>query len=131
MSRAGAVHCLFPPQRTALYGQSVQQRKGQEGVLDTYRQRMTTSSLVVHALKLLVFLPGEPGQLVGRIIQNDPLRRFDGYVNQSATSKKVAHSVFKKGDSAYLSGQCPSLSFLGSVPSDGVNGLLCSHQETC
>ncbi|KAK7896242.1 hypothetical protein WMY93_021567 [Mugilogobius chulae] len=48
--------------------------------------------------------PGEPGQLVGKIIQNDPLRRFDGYVNQSATSKKVAHSVFKKGDSAYLSG---------------------------
>uniref|UniRef100_A0A3B4Z399 Arachidonate--CoA ligase n=1 Tax=Stegastes partitus TaxID=144197 RepID=A0A3B4Z399_9TELE len=48
--------------------------------------------------------PGEPGQLVGRIIQNDPLRRFDGYVNQSATSKKIAHSVFKKGDSAYLSG---------------------------
>uniref|UniRef100_A0A8C4IMP6 Long-chain-fatty-acid--CoA ligase n=1 Tax=Dicentrarchus labrax TaxID=13489 RepID=A0A8C4IMP6_DICLA len=48
--------------------------------------------------------PGEPGQLVGRIIQNDPLRRFDGYVNQSATSKKIASSVFKKGDSAYLSG---------------------------
>ncbi|XP_026864199.2 long-chain fatty acid transport protein 4 isoform X1 [Electrophorus electricus] len=48
--------------------------------------------------------PGEPGQLVGRIIQNDPLRRFDGYVNQSATSKKIAHDVFKKGDSAYLSG---------------------------
>lgn len=47
---------------------------------------------------------GEPGQLVGRIIQNDPLRRFDGYVNQSATNKKVAHDVFKKGDSAYLSG---------------------------
>ncbi|XP_062409847.1 long-chain fatty acid transport protein 4 [Sardina pilchardus] len=48
--------------------------------------------------------PGEPGQLVGRIIQNDPLRRFDGYVSQQATSKKIAHSVFKKGDSAYLSG---------------------------
>uniref|UniRef100_A0A672J5S3 Arachidonate--CoA ligase n=1 Tax=Salarias fasciatus TaxID=181472 RepID=A0A672J5S3_SALFA len=48
--------------------------------------------------------PGEPGQLVGRIIQNDPLRRFDGYVNQTATSKKIARSVFKKGDSAYLSG---------------------------
>lgn len=42
--------------------------------------------------------------MVGRIIQNDPLRRFDGYVNQSATSKKIAHSVFTKGDSAYLSG---------------------------
>ncbi|MBN3278882.1 S27A4 protein, partial [Polyodon spathula] len=48
--------------------------------------------------------PGEPGQLVGRIIQNDPLRRFDGYVNQSATSSKISHDVFKKGDSAYLSG---------------------------
>ncbi|XP_066569227.1 long-chain fatty acid transport protein 4 [Amia ocellicauda] len=48
--------------------------------------------------------PGEPGQLVGRIIQNDPLRRFDGYVNQSATNKKIAQDVFKKGDSAYLSG---------------------------
>ncbi|KAJ8286599.1 hypothetical protein GJAV_G00041000 [Gymnothorax javanicus] len=48
--------------------------------------------------------PGEPGQLVGRIIQSDPLRRFDGYVNQSATNKKVANNVFKKGDSAYLSG---------------------------
>lgn len=42
---------------------------------------------------------------MGRIIQNDPLRRFDGYVNQSATSKKIANDVFKKGDFAYLSGQ--------------------------
>lgn len=42
---------------------------------------------------------------MGRIIQNDPLRRFDGYVNQTATNKKIAHDVFKKGDSAYLSGE--------------------------
>ncbi|KPP64174.1 Long-chain fatty acid transport protein 4-like [Scleropages formosus] len=48
--------------------------------------------------------PGEPGQLVGRIVQSDPLRRFDGYVNQTATNKKISHDVFKKGDSAYLSG---------------------------
>ncbi|XP_072908912.1 long-chain fatty acid transport protein 4 [Hemitrygon akajei] len=48
--------------------------------------------------------PGEPGQLVGRIVQSDPLRRFDGYVNDSATSKKIARDVFKKGDMAYLSG---------------------------
>uniref|UniRef100_A0A4W3GIR2 Arachidonate--CoA ligase n=1 Tax=Callorhinchus milii TaxID=7868 RepID=A0A4W3GIR2_CALMI len=48
--------------------------------------------------------PGEPGQLVGRIVQNDPLRRFDGYINETATSKKIAHDVFKKGDMAYLSG---------------------------
>ncbi|XP_011949726.1 PREDICTED: long-chain fatty acid transport protein 1 isoform X2 [Cercocebus atys] len=47
---------------------------------------------------------GEPGLLVGQINQQDPLRRFDGYVSESATSKKIAHSVFSKGDSAYLSG---------------------------
>ncbi|XP_063084136.1 long-chain fatty acid transport protein 1 isoform X8 [Cavia porcellus] len=48
--------------------------------------------------------PGEPGLLVGQINQQDPLRRFDGYVSESATSKKIVHSVFHKGDSAYLSG---------------------------
>uniref|UniRef100_A0A672ZW29 Long-chain-fatty-acid--CoA ligase n=1 Tax=Sphaeramia orbicularis TaxID=375764 RepID=A0A672ZW29_9TELE len=48
--------------------------------------------------------PGEPGLLVGRINQQDPLRRFDGYANQDATRKKIAHNVFKKNDSAYLSG---------------------------
>uniref|UniRef100_A0A8B9GVV1 Long-chain-fatty-acid--CoA ligase n=1 Tax=Astyanax mexicanus TaxID=7994 RepID=A0A8B9GVV1_ASTMX len=48
--------------------------------------------------------PGEPGVLVGRIIQQDPLRRFDGYANQEATNKKIIHNVFQKGDSAYLSG---------------------------
>uniref|UniRef100_A0A7N6BVS1 Long-chain-fatty-acid--CoA ligase n=1 Tax=Anabas testudineus TaxID=64144 RepID=A0A7N6BVS1_ANATE len=48
--------------------------------------------------------PGEPGLLVGRINQKDPLRRFDGYANQDATKKKIAHDVFKKNDSAYLSG---------------------------
>ncbi|MEE6505623.1 hypothetical protein FKM82_005593 [Ascaphus truei] len=48
--------------------------------------------------------PGEPGQLVGRIIQSDPLRRFDGYVNENANSKKIAQDVFKRGDMAYLTG---------------------------
>lgn len=44
---------------------------------------------------------------MGQINQQDPLRRFDGYVSDSATSKKIAHSVFRKGDSAYLSGAEP------------------------
>ena len=48
--------------------------------------------------------PGEPGQLVGRIIQQDPLRRFDGYLNQGANNKKIAKDVFQKGDQAYLTG---------------------------
>ncbi|CAJ1053200.1 long-chain fatty acid transport protein 1-like [Xyrichtys novacula] len=48
--------------------------------------------------------PGEPGMLVGRINDTDPLRRFDGYVDQESTSKKIARNVFKMGDSAYVSG---------------------------
>ncbi|XP_029364518.1 long-chain fatty acid transport protein 1a isoform X2 [Echeneis naucrates] len=57
--------------------------------------------------------PGEPGLLVGRINQQDPLRRFDGYANQDATKKKIAHSVFKKNDSAYLSGDVLVMDDLG------------------
>ncbi|KAJ8373186.1 hypothetical protein AAFF_G00270190 [Aldrovandia affinis] len=57
--------------------------------------------------------PGEPGLLVGRINQQDPLRRFDGYASQDATSKKIAHDVFKKGDSAYLSGDVLVMDELG------------------
>lgn len=56
---------------------------------------------------------GEPGLLVGQINQQDPLRRFDGYISESATSKKIAHSVFCKGDSAYLSGDVLVMDELG------------------
>ncbi|XP_054636177.1 long-chain fatty acid transport protein 1-like isoform X2 [Dunckerocampus dactyliophorus] len=48
--------------------------------------------------------PGEPGMLVGHINHKDPLRRFDGYADQDSTNKKVAHNVFRMGDSAYISG---------------------------
>uniref|UniRef100_A0A8C4F665 long-chain-fatty-acid--CoA ligase n=1 Tax=Dicentrarchus labrax TaxID=13489 RepID=A0A8C4F665_DICLA len=57
--------------------------------------------------------PGEPGLLVGRINQQDPLRRFDGYANQDATRKKIAHNVFKKNDSAYISGDVLVMDELG------------------
>ncbi|XP_052499375.1 long-chain fatty acid transport protein 1 isoform X2 [Budorcas taxicolor] len=56
---------------------------------------------------------GEPGLLVGQINQQDPLRRFDGYISESATNKKIAHSVFRKGDSAYLSGDVLVMDELG------------------
>ncbi|XP_067143687.1 long-chain fatty acid transport protein 4-like isoform X1 [Centruroides vittatus] len=48
--------------------------------------------------------PGEPGELVGKIINTDPLRSFDGYVNSSANDKKIVRNVFKHGDFAFLSG---------------------------
>ncbi|XP_050164946.1 long-chain fatty acid transport protein 1-like, partial [Myiozetetes cayanensis] len=57
--------------------------------------------------------PGEPGLLVGQIDQRDPLRRFDGYVSESATSKKIAHDVLRKGDQAYLSGDVLVMDDLG------------------
>ncbi|XP_056143154.1 long-chain fatty acid transport protein 1a [Lampris incognitus] len=57
--------------------------------------------------------PGESGLLVGRINQQDPLRRFDGYASQDATRKKIAHNVFKKNDSAYLSGDVLVMDELG------------------
>ncbi|KAL7978500.1 hypothetical protein Chor_004317 [Crotalus horridus] len=57
--------------------------------------------------------PGEPGQLVGRIIQSDPLQRFDGYLNHEANNKKIARDVFTKGDSAYLSGDVLVMDELG------------------
>ena len=34
----------------------------------------------------------------------DPSQRFDGYLNPVETKKKIAHDVFEKGDSAFLSG---------------------------
>lgn len=40
----------------------------------------------------------------GKIIPNDPSRAFLGYVDKSASNKKIVHDVFKKGDSAFLSG---------------------------
>lgn len=48
--------------------------------------------------------PDEPGMLVGLINHSDPLRRFDGYVDQDSTSQKITHNVFRMGDSAYISG---------------------------
>lgn len=48
--------------------------------------------------------PGEPGMFVGKIVNNDPVRDFHGYADKSATKKKVAHDVFKRGDTAFLSG---------------------------
>lgn len=50
---------------------------------------------------------GEPGMLVGRINASDPLRRFDGYADADSTNRKIAHDVFRMGDSAYVSGMCP------------------------
>lgn len=48
--------------------------------------------------------PGEPGEIVGKILKNNPINSFDGYSNQTATRKKIIHDCFQKGDTAFLSG---------------------------
>lgn len=47
---------------------------------------------------------GEPGVFIGKIIAGDPIRAFLGYVDKSASEKKIVRDVFKHGDSAFLSG---------------------------
>lgn len=47
---------------------------------------------------------GEPGVFVGKIISNDPSRAFLGYVDQTASKKKIVYDVFNRGDSAFISG---------------------------
>uniref|UniRef100_A0A0A1XF88 long-chain-fatty-acid--CoA ligase n=1 Tax=Zeugodacus cucurbitae TaxID=28588 RepID=A0A0A1XF88_ZEUCU len=48
--------------------------------------------------------PGESGVFIGKIIKGNPSREFLGYADESASTKKIAHDVFKKGDMAFLSG---------------------------
>ncbi|XP_020284862.1 long-chain fatty acid transport protein 4 [Pseudomyrmex gracilis] len=48
--------------------------------------------------------PNEPGVFIGKIESNNPARAFLGYVDQKASDKKIVRDVFKKGDSAFLSG---------------------------
>jgi solute carrier family 27 fatty acid transporter 1/4 len=47
---------------------------------------------------------GDTGELVGKIVENDPISQFCGYVSQEDTKKKVIENVFKFGDKAFLSG---------------------------
>ncbi|XP_011187369.1 long-chain fatty acid transport protein 4 [Zeugodacus cucurbitae] len=49
-------------------------------------------------------VPGEAGVFIGKIIKGNPSREFLGYADESASSKKIARDVFKKGDMAFISG---------------------------
>ncbi|KAG5985405.1 hypothetical protein E4U43_006069, partial [Claviceps pusilla] len=48
---------------------------------------------------------GEPGELISRLDPQDIHRRFQGYYrNQGATTSKIIHDVFRKGDAWFRSG---------------------------
>ncbi|XP_046376251.2 long-chain fatty acid transport protein 4-like [Haliotis rufescens] len=57
--------------------------------------------------------PGETGELVGKIVKGNPLREFDGYVNKKASEKKIVENVFRKGDTAFLTGDVLMMDDLG------------------
>lgn len=59
--------------------------------------------------------PGETGQFVGMIKNNNPIKRFDGYSEEDKTAKKIIHNVFKHGDSYYASGDLLEMDNLGYV----------------
>ncbi|XP_017463175.1 PREDICTED: long-chain fatty acid transport protein 1-like, partial [Rhagoletis zephyria] len=55
----------------------------------------------------------ETGEFVGKIIENDPSRAFDGYASKDATEKKIIHNVFSKGDAAFASGDLLTMDRFG------------------
>lgn len=57
---------------------------------------------------ICLFFSGEPGMLIGEIINSDPTKDYIGYVDEKATESKILHDVFKKGDKAFMSGQLQS-----------------------
>ena len=57
-----------------------------------------------HITIILRCAPGEPGEFVAKIVNHHPVRDFPGYVDDTATKRKIIHNVFTKGDSCYKSG---------------------------
>lgn len=59
--------------------------------------------------------PGEVGQFIGKIIESDPVRNFDGYSSKVETDKKIIFDVFAKGEKAFASGDLLYMDELGYV----------------
>jgi len=47
---------------------------------------------------------GEVGEMLGRIDQDDPTRRFHGYTSAQATDRKILRDVFRTGDRWFRTG---------------------------
>ena len=54
---------------------------------------------------------------VGVINSSSSMQHFHGYTDTTATSKKIVHNVFKKGDSVFLSGEYRITTMSNSVAS--------------
>jgi len=45
--------------------------------------------------------PGEVGEVVGKIVDSDPIKAFHGYINKNENQKKIITNVFSIGDKAF------------------------------
>lgn len=66
-----------------------------------------------HSGRLKRCRPGEPGVLLSRIVEDDPIARFDGYTDAAATDARIVRDAFTVGDAWYDTGD------LFRVDSDG------------
>lgn len=57
--------------------------------------------------------PGEPGQLLGLISMEDPLRAFHGYTDSAATRAKIVSNVRAVGDAWFASGDLLARDWFG------------------
>ena len=60
-----------------------------------------------------LFSSGEPGEFVGKIVRNHPVRDFHGYADRQATRKKLLMDVFARGDLYFRSGDLLVMDELG------------------
>ncbi|ODM91184.1 Long-chain fatty acid transport protein 4 [Orchesella cincta] len=54
--------------------------------------------------KVIVCGPDEPGELIGKIERNHPIRDYLGYADKSSSEGKVLENAFRKGDAYFRSG---------------------------
>lgn len=65
----------------------------------------STGALIRDASGLCVRCkPGDCGEMVGKIINDNPVKEFSGYVSAEETNRKIVHNVFSQGDKAFTSG---------------------------
>ena len=60
--------------------------------------------------------PGEKGELLGKIDNSDPTRKFDGYLNKKATEKKILRDGLKKNNNLVRPVMSSILSIGISIP---------------
>ena len=86
------------PQTTTLFTHS-----GESAVLVDLMNKDLYVTMLQTPTTTLFTHSGESGVLVGQI-SKDLMRQYNGYLCKKSTSKAVIQDVFRRGDSAFISG---------------------------